>query len=112
MKIYRITDGISVGTTVRTNNFVQAQNPEQALKGFSGDCMVQEWRHCRGERHGKIPGTDVCPSPEAISVIMGVPLCRVCLEQSTMSDAERLDRLEELIVELRGDFDRHTEEEE
>ena len=60
-----------------------------------------------GPRHDKIPGTCERLSSLAKQLICGVPLCDVCYSQQTMSVADRLDRLEELLVELRGDFERH-----
>jgi hypothetical protein len=106
MKIFRVKGG----TQPYVHSFVFAPDKKAAKKAVPKGMDVVEWNVCMGSRHGKIPGTDKHPSPLAKQLIGGVPLCDICYAQQTISVNDRLDRLEELVVDLCGDLNRHTDD--
>jgi len=106
MRIFRVKD--KQGSMAWS--FLMATDKKAAKKAVSKDMDVTEWNVCMGPRHGKIPGTDInVESALATHLIDGVPMCDVCYSQQTMSVNDRLNRLEELVVELRRDLFFHTE---
>lgn len=105
MKIFRIR----FKETASVWCFVAAPDKKAAKKAVPEGMDVTEWNVCMGPRHGKIPGTHEHPSPLATQLIDGVPLCDVCYSQQTMSVNDRLNRLEELVVELSHDIECHVE---
>ena len=104
MKIFRITGRFK---DINFAKYVMADTKKDAKGGLVGVKKIMEWDICMSPRHGKIPGTDIYPAPRATRLIDDVPICDVCFFQWRMTVEERLDRLEELVVDLRHDLDHH-----
>lgn len=86
--------------------YTYANNKREARRGMSRNTEVREWEHCMGDQHGRIPGTEVRPTPKAefIDVVGGMqrPLCAVCHEWLSSSPEQKIERLLDMISELRS----------
>lgn len=89
------------------------KDAQRRLPRKDPEARAEEWRHCQAPQHGEFPDQAYTRAErrraDAVTVYDGVPYCALCLKHKTLTLAERVERLERVLVELQCDLESHVE---